>query len=76
MLHFLCRRKTTKNIIPAEEIEKFTLINPPGTGEDIETLMMDPITNQIYLLTKNHREALAIIYKVSLDYKYGYIKNI
>ena len=71
MLHFLYHRKNRKNIIPAEEIEKITLVNPHGSGEDIETLMMDPVTNQIYLLTKNHnksQDALAYIYKVSLYY--------
>merc|ERR1712018_596435 len=31
----------------------------------METLMMDPITRHIYLLTKNHEEALAYIYKFS-----------
>ena len=47
-----------------DDIEKFTIINPHGSGEDIETLMMDPITDQIYLLTKNHKQPIAYIYKV------------
>ena len=47
-----------------DDIEKFTIINPHGSGEDIETLMMDPITDQIYLLTKNHEQPIAYIYKV------------
>ena len=33
----------------------------------METLMMDPITNQLYVLTKNHEEAIAYIYKVKLN---------
>ena len=47
-------------------IETFTLRNPHGPGEDIETLMMDSITDQMYLLTKNHKAPLAYIYKVSI----------
>ena len=68
---FCCCRKSTKNQIDNADIEKITIINPHGSGEDIETLMMDPITGQIYLLTKNHKEALAYIYKVILSNIYS-----
>jgi len=57
--------KNAKNVIDKDNIEKITIINPHGPGEDMETLMMDPITNQLYVLTKNHEEAIAYIYKFS-----------
>ena len=60
-------RRNAKNVIDKDSIEKITIINPHGPGEDMETLMMDPITNQLYVLTKNHEEAIAYIYKVKLN---------
>ena len=47
-----------------------TVTYPRAPSEEMETLMMDPITNQLYILTKNHEEAIAYIYKVHLNYNF------
>ena len=64
-LHFHWR--SSKNEVDKKDIEKITIISPAGSSEDMETLMMDPITNHIYILTKNHKEAVARIYKVNMS---------
>ena len=56
--------KSSENKIDADDIETFTLINPHGCGEDMETIMMDSISNQVYLVSKSNQTPLAYIYKV------------
>ena len=47
---------------------RVTTVNAPD--EDMETLMVDPITGTIYILTKNHDGPEANIYRYTIEYSY------
>ena len=49
--------------IPANEVIRYTLLYP-NEPQDIETLIVDQISNEIYLVQKNWFGTRAAIYKV------------
>ena len=49
--------------IPANEVIRYTLLYP-NEPQDIETLIVDPTSNEIYLVQKNWFGTRAAIYKV------------
>ena len=68
----LFSRKTKKEVISAENITKMVLTLPDGPSEcndttklDFETLMIDPIMGDIYMIQKNIFSTDVNIYKVS-----------
>ena len=50
-------------IIPANDVIRFTLLYA-NEAQDIETLIVDPLSNDIYLVQKNWFGTRASIYKV------------
>ena len=51
--------------VPSDEVVRYTLLYP-NEPHDIETLIVDPISDDIYLVQKNWFGTSAFIYKVSL----------
>ena len=69
-----CIRHGTKQVIPASDVTKMILTLPDGpiecndeTKVDFETLMVDPVMGDIYLIQKNIFQADANIYKVNYN---------
>ena len=50
-------------IIPASDIAQIAVVTESSPFEDMETLMSDPISGDLYLLTKNHEDKAASIYR-------------
>ena len=70
-LIFLKNRGDKKVVIPAADVTKMVLTVPDGPTEcddeakiDFETLMIDPIMGDIYLIQKNIFSTDSSIYKV------------
>ena len=68
---FLKNRGDKKVVIPAADVTKMVLTVPDGPTEcddeakiDFETLMIDPIMGDIYLIQKNIFSTDSSIYKV------------
>ena len=68
---FLTNRGDKIVVIPADDVTKMVLTVPDGPTEcddeakiDFETLMIDPIMGDIYLIQKNIFSTDASIYKV------------
>ena len=51
--------------VPADEVVRYTLLYP-NEPHDIETLIVDPISDDVYLVQKNWFGTSASIYKVSI----------
>lgn len=52
-------------VIPAENITKIRLTTENAPTEDMETLMLDPITKDLYIVSKNHDLPQCNIYRVT-----------
>ena len=63
LFNFLILR--TKEItIPASEVIRYNLLYP-NEPQDIETLIVDPLSDEVYLVQKNWFGTRAAIYKVT-----------
>lgn len=61
--HSVSSLRTGEVFIPREDVTKIDLTTENAPKEDHETLMLDPMTNDLYLVSKNHEQPLANIYK-------------
>ena len=52
--------------ISKNNIAKLVLTTPNAPKEDMEALMIDPISKNLFTVTKNFRQRKANIYKISL----------
>ena len=64
LFNFLILR-TKEIIIPASEVIRYNLLYP-DEPQDIETLIVDPLSNEVYLVQKNWFGTRAAIYKVRI----------
>ena len=64
-INILFRSKIVE--IPADEVVRYTLLYP-NDPHDIETLIVDPLSDDIYLVQKNWFGTTAAIYKVNVKY--------
>ena len=51
--------------IPSSEISAIPILSPNAPNDDVETLMIDPLSGDLYFLTKNQDEPQATIYKLT-----------
>ena len=51
--------------IANDEIAIITLTTPNTPNEDMETLLVDPVSNDLYIIVKNHEEAASNIYRAT-----------
>ena len=49
--------------VPASDITKIEIVSPNTPEDDMETLMFDPLSGDLYIIEKNHDDPSAHIYK-------------
>lgn len=49
--------------MPASEITCISVSSPNAPEDDMETLMFDPLSGDLYMIEKNHEEPAAHIYR-------------